>query len=263
MRVHNPVKAKLLAGGASVGSWCLSGNPLAAEALAAAGFEWIMVDVEHFQIDLAAAADCFRGIQLAGAMPFARLPACDPIWIKRYLDAGAMGIVIPLIRSAEDARNVARWSRFPPLGRRPYGGGRVHFLYGMEPYLAAANDAVLVLVQIETPEAVADLDGILSVEGVDGCFVGPTDLSLSLGMPPPPAPHEPREQLVRSLAGRIAAAGRVVGTVAASPEQAAERAEQGYRMLSVQSDLTFAGQAAGAAAEQLRARGLMEPTSRG
>ena len=257
MLLRNSVKQKLLQGRASIGSWCLTGSPLAAETLAAAGFEWILVDIEHFQIDVAAAANCFRGIQLMGAMPFARLPACDPIWIKRLLDAGAMGIVIPLIRSAEDVRNVVQWSRFPPVGRRPYGGGRVHFLYGRDEYIAAANEAILVLVQIETPEAVDSLDAILAVDGVDGCFVGPTDLSLSLGMPLPGEPDEKRDKLVASLAGRIAAAGAIPATTSASPDQAAERLAQGYRMVSVLADLVFAQSAAVDAAAELRRRGLM------
>jgi 2-keto-3-deoxy-L-rhamnonate aldolase RhmA len=257
MRLHNPVKEKLRGGGVSIGSWCLSGNPLTAEVVAAAGFEWVMLDVEHFPVDVEAAANCFRGIQLAGAMPFARLPAADAVWIKRFADAGAMGLVVPLVRSADEVRRVAEWSRFPPRGRRPYGGGRVHFLYGREQYLAGANDALLVLVQIETPEAVEDLDAILAVEGVDGCFVGPTDLSLSLGFPLPGAPSEEREQLVRDLAARISAAGKIAATVSSSPRHAAQRVAEGYRMLSVLGDLPFARGGADEAVAELRRRGLL------
>lgn len=257
MQLRNPVKEKLLRGEVSIGSWCLSGNPLAAETIAAQGFEWVMVDIEHFQIDVAAAANCFRGIQLMGSVPFVRLPACDPIWIKRFADAGALGIVIPLIRTADDVRNVVQWSRFPPMGRRPYGGGRVHFLYGRDHYIAQANQAVLVLVQIETPEAVDDLDEILAVEGIDGCFVGPTDLSLSLGMPLPGEPDERRDKLVASLAERIAAAGKIAATISASAEHAAQRAAEGFRMISLMADLIFASEGARQAAEELRRRGLM------
>jgi 4-hydroxy-2-oxoheptanedioate aldolase len=257
MELRNPVKEKLLAGQHSIGCWCVSGNPLSAETLAAAGFEWVTVDVEHYPITVAAAADIFRGVQLHGAVPLARLPACDPTWIKRFLDAGALGIILPLVRTVEDVRNAVQWSRFPPLGRRPYGGGRVHFLYGRDEYIAAANEAILVLVQIETPEAVDSLDAILAVDGVDGCFVGPTDLSLSLGMPLPGEPDEKRDKLVASLAGRIAAAGAIPATTSASPDQAAERLAQGYRMVSVLADLVFAQSAAVDAAAELRRRGLM------
>ena len=257
MQLRNPAKEKLLRGEVSIGSWCQSGDPLAAEALAGEGFDWIMVDVEHFQIDVAAAANCFRGIQLMRAMPFARLPACDPVWIKRFLDAGAMGIVIPLIRTAEDARNVAEWSRFPPAGRRPYGGGRVHFLYGRDHYLAQANQRILVLVQIETPEAVANLDEILTVEAVDGCFVGPMDLSLSLRLPHPGEPSDERDELVRSLGARIAAAGKIAATTSGSPGQAADRVAEGYRMVSILADLAFARNAAAETVAELRRRGLM------
>ncbi len=256
MQLRNPVKDKLLRDQVSVGSWCLSGSPLAAETLAAAGFEWIMVDIEHFQIDLAQASNCFRGIQLAGAMPFARLPAADPVWIKRFADAGAMGLVLPLIRSAGEARDVVAWSRFPPLGRRPYGGGRVHFLYGRDHYLAEANRQLLVLVQIETPGAVSELEEILKIEGLDGCFVGPTDLSLSMGWPLPQEPSRQRDEAVRSLAGRICSAGKIAATVSISAEQAAARIAEGYRMVSVAGDLVFATSAAAEALAELRRRGL-------
>ena len=83
IKLHNPVKEKLLAGRHSIGSWCVSGNPMAAETLAAQGFEWVMLDIEHYPIDVATAANCFRAVQAMGAVPFARLPGCDPIWIKR------------------------------------------------------------------------------------------------------------------------------------------------------------------------------------
>jgi 4-hydroxy-2-oxoheptanedioate aldolase len=255
--LRNPVKEKLLAGGASIGAWCISGNPLAAETLAAAGFEWVTVDIEHYPITVETAADIFRGVQLHGAMPLARLPACDPTWIKRFLDAGAMGIIIPLIRSADDVRHAVQWSRFPPLGRRPYGGGRVHFIYGRDDYIASANEAILLLVQIETPEAVEDLDEILAVEGIDGCFVGPMDLSLSLGLPYPGRPSKQREELVSSLARRIRAAGRIAATVGASAEQAAELVERGFQLVSAGSDLTYVQATAAGFVAELRRRELM------
>ncbi|KPK85797.1 MAG: hypothetical protein AMJ81_02700 [Phycisphaerae bacterium SM23_33] len=255
--MRNPVKEKLLAGQHSIGCWCVSGNPLSAETLAAAGFEWVTVDVEHYPITVAAAADIFRGVQLHGAVPLARLPACDPTWIKRFLDAGALGIILPLVRTVEDVRNAVQWSRFPPLGRRPYGGGRVHFLYGRDEYIAGANQAVLLLVQIETPEAVERLDEILPVEGVDGYFVGPTDLSLSLGLPLPGLPSARRDELVGSLAGRIRAAGRIAATVGASAEQAAQLIQQGFQLVSVASDLSYVQRVAADSVAGLRRRGLM------
>lgn len=257
MELQNPVKEKLLAGRHSIGSWCVSGNPLAAETLAAAGFDWVTADIEHYPITVEVAANIFRGVQLHGAMPLARLPACDPTWIKRFLDAGAMGIILPLVRTVEDVRNAVQWSRFPPLGRRPYGGGRVHFLYGRDEYIAGANDAVLLLVQIETPEAVEHLDEILTVEGVNGYFVGPTDLSLSLGLPLPGSPSAQRDELVRSLAGRIRAAGRITATVGASVEHAVQLIEQGFQLVSVAGDLSYVQKVAADSVAELRRRELM------
>ena len=257
MELRNPVREKLLAGRPSIGAWCVSGSPISAEVMANAGFVWIVLDVAHYPIDVALAADCFRAVQLAGAMPLVRLPACDATWIKRFLDAGAMGIIIPLLRSAADARNVAQWSRFPPLGRRPFGGGRANYLYGRDEYLGGANDAILVLVQIETPEAVDDLDAILAVDGLDGCFVGPTDLALAKGLPIPWAPSDERDELVRSLARRIRAAGKVTGTVAATAQQVGELVEQGYQLVNVAGDLPYVQQASADAVAELRRLGLM------
>ena len=256
LELKNPVKEKLLGGEVSIGSWSRTGEPLTAETVAAEGFDWVMLDIEHFPVDVAAAANCYRAVQLCGAMPFARLPFCDHGWIKRFLDAGAMGIVVPLLRTAADARNLVEWSRFPPLGRRPYGGGRVHYLYGRDAYIAGANDAILVLAQVETPEAVENLDEMLAVEGIDGFFVGPTDLALSLGLPLPGHPSRQRDELVASLAGRIRAAGKVPATVSASPDQAAALIRQGYRMVSVGCSLAYIQQTAAAAVADLRRRGL-------
>jgi 4-hydroxy-2-oxoheptanedioate aldolase len=256
LALRNPAKEKLLAGGVSIGSWCTSGSPLAAEVLAGEGFPWVVVDMEHFPIDLSAAADCFRAIHLAGAVPLGRVPACDGVWIKRVLDAGPLGIVVPLLESAQDARNVVAWSRFPPTGRRPFGGGRASHLYGPS-YLQQANQAILVMIQIETAQAVEELDAILAVKGYDGCFVGPTDLSLSLGMPPPSQPHPPRDQLIRSLAGRIAAAGKIPGIFATSVQAAVARVQEGYRLVGVAADLLLLRDAAGGVVGELKKNGLL------
>ena len=236
MKVHNPVKEKLLRGEPCLGTFCTSGDPLCAEVLACAGCEWVLLDLEHFPIDMAAAANCFRGIEARGAVPLARIPAADPVWIKRALDAGALGILVPLVRSAEEVRQVVEASRFPPVGKRPYGGGRAGTIYS-KLYIEDAAREILVMVQIETVEAVDDLDAILAVEGVDGFFVGPTDLSLSNGVSLDASGNVKRQEMIRMLGKRIVEAGRIAGVPAASPEQVAERVAMGYRMIPLRSDL--------------------------
>jgi len=243
LKARNPVKEKLLRDELSLGCFTTSGSALCAEIVSRAGFEWVLVDMEHFPIDVEAAANIFRGIQLMGSLPVARVPAADEVWIKRALDAGALGIVTPLIRTVEEVRMVAASTRYPPLGRRPFGGGRVGSIYGRD-YLQDANEAILVVVQIETVEAVQQLDEILAVDGIDGCFVGPVDLSMSHGIPLDDAGDAQRAELIRELCARIRAAGRIAGITASTPEQLAERLACGYRMVCNSSDLLMLYEAA-------------------
>ena len=234
--LDNPVRQALLSGQTSVGSWCCSGNPMSAEVLSLSGMEWVLIDIEHYPIDLQTLTHCIRAIDCGQAVPMVRLPASDPVWIKHCLDAGALGLVIPQIRSADQVRQLVQWTRFPPLGQRPYGRGRAGSRY--ENYLRSANEHILLLPQIETTQAVDQLDDILAVEGYDGCFVGPTDLSLAFGWPlPSEAEHGPRNELIASLARRISASGKIAATVAGSASDALELIQQGYTMVSIMSDL--------------------------
>jgi len=233
--LDNPVRRKLLGGEVSLGCWCISGNPLLAEIMAASGIDWVMMEMEHFPFHVPLLADCVRAVELGGSVPFARLPACDPVWIKQTLDSGVMGIVLPLVRSADEVRKAVEWSRFPPLGHRPFGGGRVGCVYGQD-YLKDANDHVFTMVQIETREALDDLDEILDIEGYDGCFVGPVDLALTIGKDATRWETEMKD-IVLELGRRIRDAGKVAGTIAKSVEAAAELAENGYRMMTCFHDL--------------------------
>ncbi len=256
--LQNPVRDKLLAGEVSLGCWCVSGNALLAELMAASGADWVMMEMEHFSYHLPMLTECPRAVERGGSVPFARLPACDPVWIKQTLDAGVLGIVLPLVRSAEEVRLAVEWSRFPPLGRRPYGGGRAGVVYGPD-YLRHANENVLVMVQIETPEALDELDAILEIEGYDGCFVGPVDLALALGRDALRYQEEMAD-IMRELGPRIRAAGKVAGTVAASVGAALELTEHGYQMVSCFSDLGAVMYTAGSAqAEIERAHGSPGP----
>jgi len=233
--LDNPVRAKLLRGEPSIGCWCLSGSALLAEVMAAGGTDWVMMDLEHFPYHIPLLAECVRAVERGGAVPFARLPACDPVWIKQALDVGTMGIVLPLVRSADEVRKAVQWSRFPPVGQRPFGGGRVGVVYGPD-YLKHANEHILVMVQIETAQALDELDAILAVEGYDGCFVGPVDLALCIGRDASQWRTEMKD-IVIELGGRIRAAGKVAGTIASSVEHAAELVKHGYRMISCFHDI--------------------------
>ena len=251
----NPVKKRLLNDQLTLGAWSVLGGPLAGEFLAREGYEFVMVDLEHFPIGVEKAMHYFQAIGAGGAVPVARLAYNDHVYVKRALDAGALGIVIPLIKSGEDARRAVEFSRFPPLGQRPYGGGRIS-IYGPD-YLARANDEVLVMLQIEHRQAVEHLDDILAVEGYDGCFIGPTDLALSMGMPTPMQGGCPElEDLIADLARRIRAAGKPLGTVVRSVETCRKRIDQGFRLMSMGSDLSFMMQASQRIRRELADQGI-------
>ncbi len=157
--------------------------PEITEILADTGFDWLFIDMEHAALDV---ADVQRILQAGGKniAGIIRLPANDPIWIKKTLDIDPAGIMLPLVNSGDDARNAVKWSKYPPQGTRSVGVGRVH-RYGaaLQQVIETANENTAVVVQVEHIQAVQNIDDIVSVEGVDAVLIGPYDLSASLGIP--------------------------------------------------------------------------------
>lgn len=180
--MQNPFRLALLDRKPTLGAWMQIGHPAVAEIFARRGFDWVCVDLEHGVIGLERMAGLFSAIERLGSVPVARLPANDPVWIHRSLDAGARGLIVPMINTAEGAEAAVREARFPPLGNRGFGYSRAN-LYGMEfdAYTRRANDEIALVMQIEHKEAIANLEAILAVDGVDGVFIGPYDLSGSMG----------------------------------------------------------------------------------
>lgn len=181
--MKNKLRRALLERQVTLGSWIQIGHPASAEVLARAGFDWVCVDLEHGAIDLAATTDIFRALAGFDCVPVARLPLNDPIWIHRTLDAGARGLIIPMVKTAAEAEAAVREAKYPPLGARGFGYSRAN-LYGadFDDYIASANEEIAMVMQIEHKDAIANLDGILRVAGVDGVFIGPLDLSGSMGI---------------------------------------------------------------------------------
>lgn len=185
----NPVKEKLREGKVSLGSWMQIGHPAVAEILAQVGFDWIALDMEHSDMSVRDFTDAARGMQgrgpsPMGTIPLARVRENDTLAIRQVLDSGAWGVIVPLVNSASEAKKAVQAAKFPPEGIR----GTAFFRgndYGLTftEYMEHANREGLVMVMIETKEAVESIDTILQVEGVDGVFIGPYDLSLSYGIP--------------------------------------------------------------------------------
>lgn len=180
----NLVKSKLKRGQLSVGSWLSIGDESVAEIMCQAGFEWIAVDMEHSAITLDSAQRLIRVIDLAGTIPLVRVPSNDSIVIKRVMDAGAHGVIVPFVNTAEEAGSAVKAVQYPPEGSRGVGLARAQGYGASFPeYKRWLKTNALTVVQIEHIEGVQNLEEILKVEGVDGTLIGPYDLSASLGFP--------------------------------------------------------------------------------
>ena len=168
----------------SLGSWVTLGHPAIAEVMADAGFDWLAIDLEHSAITLRETEDLIRAIEGSGCIPLVRLSSNNPVQIKRVMDSGAHGVIVPMVNSEEEARAAVAAVKYPPIGKRSFGLARAQ-RYGnrFSEYIDWAAENTIVIVQIEHIEAVRSIDQILAVSGVDGYFVGPYDLSGSMGIP--------------------------------------------------------------------------------
>lgn len=182
--MNNLLKNKLKTNAVTVGSWITLGHTSIAEIFANAGFDWLVVDLEHTTITIEQAGELIRVIDLGGVSPLVRLTSNHPDQIKRVMDAGAHGIVVPMVNSADDATRAVAATRYAPQGNRGVGLARAQkYGAGFNDYLQWQQEGPVVIVQIEHQDALAQLEAILSVPGVDGFIIGPYDLSCSMGMP--------------------------------------------------------------------------------
>lgn len=168
----------------SLGSWIQIPSVFTAEMMARSGFDWLAIDLEHGMIDLETAFRLIQVIDCSGAVPLVRLNVNDESTIRRVMDAGAGGVIVPMVNTAEDARKAVNAVKYPPLGKRSFGLGRAHdFGLGFDEYLQTINDRSIVVIQIEHIDALKNLEQILRVPGIDAIIIGPYDLSGSLGVP--------------------------------------------------------------------------------
>ena len=166
----------------SIGSWITLNHFSIVEIMAEAGFDWLCVDMEHSVIDYYEAEQLIATIQSKGVTPYSRVGENNPRIIKRVLDAGAVGIIVPMIKSKEEAIKAVHAAKYPPMGERGVGLARAQkYGFGFEEYAKDINKTTKVIAQIEHIDAIKNLEGILSVEGIDGTIIGPYDLSSSMG----------------------------------------------------------------------------------
>jgi 4-hydroxy-2-oxoheptanedioate aldolase len=238
----NPVKRTLKAGKASLGTWLSLASITASRFMARAGFDWLTVDIEHSLCDWETAAHIFASVADAGCVPLARVPANRHDHIKRVLDNGAMGVVVPMVNSRQEAQDAVDAMLYPPRGTRSVGGS-VHALnFGATPadYFAKANDELLIVLQCEHIKAVEDADKIFSVPGIDAIFVGPNDLAASMRSADGKGPSaEATNQANKHILATCKKYGVAPGYHCMTADEAVLRIHEGWQFLAVGSELKF------------------------
>lgn len=246
---RNDFKRRLNAGETLYGLWMMSASPVLAEAASLFGYDWLLFDSEHSPAEIAGLQPLLQAASAGDSALLARPAWNDQVLIKRILDIGAQTLVVPFVQSAAEAEAAVSATRYPPAGRRGVSAATRAGRYGMAAdYFSVANDEVCLLVQVETGEAVDRIEEIAAIEGVDGVFIGPSDLAASLGHIGNPG-HDEVQDILRSAAGRIAASGKAPGILATNAETARRYAGWGYRFIGVMTDLAaFSSGARGALA---------------
>jgi 2-keto-3-deoxy-L-rhamnonate aldolase RhmA len=226
-----------LPAGYPVGSFVMSASPLVAEAMGCAGFDWAVIDMEHTPLDLADLAHMLQAVAGTPMLPVTRVPWNDTVMVKRVLDAGAQTLLFPFVQNADEARKAVAACKYPPMGVRGMAAMSRGSRFGtVKDYFKVANASVSVIVQIETPQAMDQLEAIGQVEGVDSLFIGPGDLSGAMGYVGDLLNPAVVEVMARSVK-RCHALGKPIGTVGGTPEAVAIYRKAGFDYIGVASDL--------------------------
>lgn len=247
---------RLRAGETVFSGWCGLPYPLVAETIGRDGFAAVTLDSQHGLWDLSTILTAIAAVRQGGAAPVVRVPVGDFATVSRVLDFGAEGIIAPMINTATDARALGAAAKYPPVGERSWGPHRATTLAGLADqsvYLREANDHVITLAMIETRTALENLQAIVETPGVDGVFLGPSDLSIALsdGKNLDPLSKEVDRELDRILAA-AEKAGKIPGAYCHSAERAVALAQRGVRFLAVMSDLAMLRAGAAAALKVLK-----------
>jgi 4-hydroxy-2-oxoheptanedioate aldolase len=240
----NHVRRRLEAGEASVGTWLGIPSPESAEQVARLGLDWLVVDAEHNPVDIRTLAQMFASMAHSPVAPMVRIPWNTPENFKRVLDAGAWGVVVPMVNSREEAERAVQACRYHPLGNRSVGGGRhaISFGGGAEEYFRSANEEILLVLQIEHIKGVEAADEILSVPGVDACFIGPNDMAASMGIGLGVPLESDNPQVVQAIEHvRVTCEkhGVAPGIHCSDAKGVQWRMEQGFKFLAMASEMRY------------------------
>ncbi len=237
----NPVKKALMTRRLTIGSWIQIGHPGNAEIMAKAGFAWLAVDSEHGEVETGDFGNLFRSITNFGTIPMVRVRENDTLEIRRALDLGAMGVIVPMINTAEDARKAVASAKYPPQGVRGFAFHRGNnWGINFNDYVKVANENIAVIVMIESKDAVANIDAILSVDGVDGVFIGPYDMSGSYSIP-----GQTDSEIVKNACKQVAKAciraekSAGIHIVLPTTEAVKKAVDDGFTLLGLGTDTVF------------------------
>lgn len=246
-------------GGVTVGGWCVMPSAFAAELMARSGYDWICIDTQHGVVGYDQMALMLQAIAITGTPALVRVPWNDPAEIMKALDAGAQGIVVPMVNSAEEARRAVGACRYPPQGYRSWGPVRAAL--GVQGYSPeTANRRVVVAIMIETADGVESIDEILTVPGVDAVYVGPNDLAISHGLSPSAtAETDEHVRLIERILSACNRHGVIAGIHCGSLDTARRWRAAGFRMLNVNSDAVLMRQGAAAVVDGLRGEAAPAP----
>jgi 2-dehydro-3-deoxyglucarate aldolase/4-hydroxy-2-oxoheptanedioate aldolase len=235
--VKNLVKAKLGNGQKTIGGFLQTQSPVAAEIMCQSGFDWLIVDLEHAPGDFANLQSQLQAMNGSDVVPFARAPWNDEVAIKRILDTGVMGVLVPYVNTRAEAEAAVAACKYPPQGVRGVAGSprAAGYTRNAMSYLNSANAEIIVMIAVETTEAVNNLDEILGVTGLDGIFIGPMDLASSMGHLGNPAHPEAQEQIA-IIEKKVLASDKFLGTVATTADKAKACFDKGYQWLIVMQD---------------------------
>jgi len=222
-----------------LGSWLMSTSPVVSEAMGLAGFDWLVVDMEHVAIDTPQLVAMLQTLAGTPAAPVVRVPWNDQVMVKRALDAGAQTLMFPFVQNADEARRAVASTRYPPAGVRGVAGTHRGSRYGLvDKYLHRASEEIAVIVQLETPTAMAALEDIARVDGVDALFIGPGDLSASMGHLGGIA-HADVQRALKDGVQRMHRVGKPVGIVGGTPALVKQYIADGFDFVAIASDMTM------------------------
>lgn len=237
--VKNKFKAGLASGELQAGLWASSCSNIVTEVLGNSGADWVLIDTEHTANDISIVLTQLQALSSGTAAPIVRPAWNDKVLIKRYLDIGAQSLLIPYVQNVEEARAAVAATRYPPEGIRGVAGSTRASAFGRNRgYLHTASEETALIVQIETGEALQEIEAIANVDGVDGVFIGPSDLSASLGHINN-AEHEDVQTAIKSAISTLKSVGKPAGILAFNPDHAKRYIDWGFQFVAIGSDLGF------------------------